>query len=155
MIAHKVIQCPSGTCVCDTLPLQLYTYLLIYYHCLFSTFPFLLRLFRISRLFRTLWMGRVWKGGHRCSTPQTWPACFVALVLPFVQVPGLHNSVIAPQILDVQLVDIGARCLVSQSSSSQHYYPFLSPGLLSWLLLTVPHLYCAYWYCVIALVHRD
>ena len=30
MIAHKVIQCPSGTCVCDTLPLQLYIYIYIY-----------------------------------------------------------------------------------------------------------------------------
>ena len=94
MIAHKVIQCPSGTCVCDTLPLQfsiyIYLFIIIVY---FSTFLFLLRLSRLPRLFRTLWMGRVWKGGHRCSTPQTWPACFVALVLPFVQVPGLHISI--------------------------------------------------------------
>ena len=144
MIAHKVIQCPSGTCVCDTLPLQLYIYLIVYliYWLFLYLFLFLLRLPRLSRSSRTLWMGRVWKGGHRCSTPQTWPACFVALVLPFVQVPGLHNSVIAPQILDVQLVDIGARCLVSQSSSSQHYYRFPSHCLLSRLLLTVT--YCVF-----------
>ena len=91
MIAHKVIQCPSGTCVCDTLPLQLYIYLIVYliYWLFLYLFLFLLRLPRLFRSSRTLWMGRVWKGGHRCSTPQTWPACFVALVLPFVQVPGL------------------------------------------------------------------
>ena len=48
MIAHKVSQCPSGTCVCDTLPLQLHIYLIYlfiinylfnYYQC-FSTSPF-------------------------------------------------------------------------------------------------------------------
>ena len=95
MIAHKVIQCPSGTCVCDTLPLQLYTYLFIYLFSLFISLPFLflLRFFVYLDYFEPSGWGESGRAGIGAQPPRLGRPALSLLFFLSCRSPGYYHYV--------------------------------------------------------------